>query len=101
MMAKYCSVPLYSLANLLLHGSISTPLTPCVESVTKSAGGFNFSTSKLPGLLDCLSMDHVHMLLCSLRYLSFDFHVISQISKIADFSVRRTTLELNLTVGRD
>ena len=79
MRAKYYSSPPDSLANLLLHGSISTPLTPCVESVTKSAGGFNFSTSKLPGLLDCLSMDHVHMLLCSLRYLSFDYDVITSI----------------------
>ena len=54
-------------------------MTPCVESVTKSAGGFNFSTSKLPGLLDCLSMDHVHMLLCSLRYLPFDYNVITSV----------------------
>ena len=79
MIAKYCNFTPYSLANLLLHGSISTPLTPAVESMTKSAGGFNFSTSKLPGLLDCLSMDHVHMLLCSLRYLSFDYDVITSV----------------------
>ena len=60
----------FSLANLLLHGSIMPPLTPCVESapLPGSVSAIDGKDKrKLSGLLPHLSYDQVQMLLASLK----------------------------------
>ncbi len=63
---------LFSLANLLLHGSIMPPLTPCVESAplpgdSHRLGDIQGQKPRLPGMLQHLSYVQVQMLLASLK----------------------------------